>query len=81
MIIWKFWKKNIVVLLSSVAQLLVVSFCLINIYDDFMSTIFKIGFEVTIAKTILQGVECGGIFLIKCYKIFGTIILSQPHFG
>jgi hypothetical protein len=49
-------------------------FFLFDMYDDFMSTIFLIGFKVTIAKTILQSVKRAGIFLVKCYNFFGTII-------
>jgi hypothetical protein len=56
-------------------------FFLFDMYDDFMSTIFLIGFKVTIAKTILQNVECGRIFLVKCYKCFSTIIQCELQQG
>jgi hypothetical protein len=56
MTIWRFQKKNLVSLVSSVVKLFVF-FCLVFIIASY------VGFEVTIVKTILQSVVHGGKFL------------------
>jgi hypothetical protein len=57
MTIWRFQKKNLVSLFSSVVKLLVLFFCLVFIITSYVS------FEAAIVKTILQNVVHGGMFL------------------
>ncbi len=57
MTIWRFQKKNLVSLFSSVVKLLVLFFCLVFIITSYVS------FEAAIVKTILQSVVHGGMFL------------------